>query len=222
MQFTIRKNPRSRRVSIRIDQNCNILVTAPKRMPNFLIDRFVEQKDEWIKQTINKMNQKRNMFDSVKNIMIFGNNYNKQIVSSIEHPIGVSINNESLLINSVSKKHDNSSAQQQINKFLKKTSKKYILPRTDELAKKMNVSFKRISIKEQKSRWGSCSSQQNLNFNWRLVHHVPKIIDYVIIHELSHIVHLDHSKHFWEHVKKYDPEFRQHRGYLKRTLINLG
>jgi len=222
MQFTIRKNPRTRRISIKIDQDCNIFVTAPKVMPKFLINRFVKQKEEWIKQTIEKMNQRNNTFDNKTNVMIFGNTYKKKLESSIKYPIGASIHEQYLLINSLSRKLDELSAQEQINKFLKKTSKKYILPRTNELAKIMNVSFKRLSIKEQKSRWGSCSSQQNLNFNWRLVHHIPKIIDYVIIHELSHIVHLDHSKHFWEHVKKFDPEFRQHRGYLKRTLIKLG
>jgi predicted metal-dependent hydrolase len=85
----------------------------------------------------------------------------------------------------------------------------------------MDISFGSISLREQKSRWGSCSSLGNLNFNWRLAHHPPAVIDYVIIHELAHRLHMDHSSAFWSVVKKYDPEHLKHQGWLKRRGLQL-
>ena len=70
---------------------------------------------------------------------------------------------------------------------------------------------KRICIKKISSRWGSCSSVGNLNFNYKLVHYSPEVIDYVLIHELAHLVHLNHSDKFWALVAKYDGQYKKHR-----------
>ena len=86
----------------------------------------------------------------------------------------------------------------------------------------MDINFNSITLREQKTRWGSCSSKGNLNFNWRLVHYRPEIIDYVIIHELAHRTHMNHSAKFWQLVEKYDPEYRKHRGFLKRHGMAVG
>ena len=85
----------------------------------------------------------------------------------------------------------------------------------------MQTSYNKITLRRQKTRWGSCSSKKNLNFNWQLVYFEPKIIDYVIIHELAHLTHMNHSKNFWQLVEKYDPEYKKHVGWLKRNGLNL-
>lgn len=108
------------------------------------------------------------------------------------------------------------SQEKALERFLKSTAQVYVIKRTEQLAEKMNVTFKNITLREQSSRWGSCSSAGNLNFNWRLVHAEPNIIDYVIVHELAHRVHMDHSRSFWALVAKFDPEYQIHRGWLKR------
>jgi predicted metal-dependent hydrolase len=108
-----------------------------------------------------------------------------------------------------------------LNRFLKSTASHYIIPRTHQLAEKVGVSIGLISLKQQKTRWGSCSSRGNLNFNWRLVHYQPAIIDYVIVHELAHRLEMNHSAAFWKIVAKYDPEYAKHRGWLKRQGMSL-
>lgn len=79
----------------------------------------------------------------------------------------------------------------------------------------MEVKHARITIRDQKTRWGSCSSRGNLNFNWRLVMAPPPIIDYVVIHELAHLIELSHSPRFWETVERYCPDHREHRRWLR-------
>ena len=79
----------------------------------------------------------------------------------------------------------------------------------------MNVSVGRITIRNQKTRWGSCSSKGNVNFNYQLYYMPQELMDYVIVHELSHRRHMNHSAEFWAEVEKYCPEYRTYRKQLK-------
>lgn len=72
-----------------------------------------------------------------------------------------------------------------------------------------------ITIRDQKSRWGSCSSRGTLSFNYRLIFAPPAVLDYVVIHELCHLTHMDHSKNFWNKVADIMPDYRLQRQWLK-------
>lgn len=75
----------------------------------------------------------------------------------------------------------------------------------------------RIHIKDQKTRWGSCSSKCNLNFNWRLVMAPPEVLDYVVVHELCHLTHMNHSRDFWGLVGQVMPEYKERRRWLREN-----
>lgn len=107
--------------------------------------------------------------------------------------------------------------------LLTKRAKEYISNRVSFFADEMQLAFGRVCIKHQKTRWGSCSGKGNLNFNCLLMLCPLEVIDYVIIHELCHIKHHNHSKNFWDEVEKYMPEYKTHRKWLKdngSSLIN--
>ncbi len=72
-----------------------------------------------------------------------------------------------------------------------------------------------ISIRDQKTRWGSCSSKGGLNFNWRLILAPPAVLDYVVVHELCHLLHMDHSPAFWAEVAKLCPNYKECRKWLR-------
>lgn len=82
-------------------------------------------------------------------------------------------------------------------------------------ARLIGVTYGRISIREQKTRWGSCSAKGNLNFNWKLVLMPPEILDYVVVHELAHRLQMNHSAAFWAEVGKILPDYRERRQWLK-------
>ena len=82
-------------------------------------------------------------------------------------------------------------------------------------ADKMQVSVNRIAVKEQKTRWGSCSAKGTLSFNWRLMLAPPAILDYVVVHELCHLTHMNHSAAFWQAVEAVYPDYRSARRWLK-------
>ena len=75
--------------------------------------------------------------------------------------------------------------------------------------------YSRITIRDQKTRWGSCSARGTLSFNWRLMLAPPAILDYVVVHELCHLTHMDHSPAFWQAVEAVCPDYRDSRRWLK-------
>ncbi len=75
--------------------------------------------------------------------------------------------------------------------------------------------YNRITIRDQKTRWGSCSAKGTLSFNWRLMLAPPSILDYVVVHELCHLTHMNHSSAFWQAVEKVCPDYRTARKWLK-------
>ncbi len=99
--------------------------------------------------------------------------------------------------------------------WLKEYARKVISDRTKLIAKDHGFEYKKISIREQSTRWGSCSSEKNLNFNWKLILAPSNILDYVIIHELSHTVEMNHSRSFWNVVQRVMPDYLQHRNWLR-------
>lgn len=208
------------RLSLKIDRKGQVIAVSPRFVPGFLVKKFVEQQEAWIVEKLGSV-RKQNAGKSDDVVTIFGKNYTKKIEYIPEAKLGILIAGSSLVINTpeAMNKMVSWSAKHtvQLERFLKNTATTYVATRTEQLAKKMNVTYGAITMREQSSRWGSCSSKGNLNFNWRLVHATTEIIDYVIIHELAHRVHMDHSRNFWALVAKYDLDHLTHRGWLKRN-----
>ena len=217
MDYQIKRSSRSLSLRLSINAQGKVVVSAPKFMPEFMIRKFVEAQKDWIESNLAKV-QKNQVKIKTDELYIFDKKY--QVVTNHNASrMGVLVQGEQILVNNLSKKTP-TKIQQQIEDFLKKTATKYISTRTAILAKQMKIKYKRISLREQSSRWGSCSSHGNLNFNWRLVHYAPAIIDYVIIHELAHRKEMNHSKKFWEIVRAHDSEYLIHKGQLRKKRYN--
>lgn len=95
------------------------------------------------------------------------------------------------------------------------TARRILPQRTAYFAGRMGVTYGRITIREQRTRWGSCSAQGNLNFNWKLVLLPPEVLDYVVVHELAHRKEMNHSPRFWAVVEQELPDYRKRRQKLK-------
>jgi hypothetical protein len=96
-----------------------------------------------------------------------------------------------------------------------------LLQKTEFYAKIIGVDYGRITIRHQKTRWGSCSSTGNINYNCLLMLTPDEIQDYVVVHELCHRLYMDHSQRFWSEVERVLPDYRQRRKWLKDNGNNL-
>ena len=90
----------------------------------------------------------------------------------------------------------------------------------EHFAEVMGLTYGSVSMRNQKSRWGSCSSKGNLNFNYRLAYLPEELLDYVVVHELAHRRHMDHSKDFWNEVNTYYPNYKNCKKQLNEIRIN--
>jgi predicted metal-dependent hydrolase len=106
-------------------------------------------------------------------------------------------------------------------KWYRRDAEKIILQRVEKYSHKFNISPLQIKVKEQKRRWGTCTSQRNIYFNWRIIMAPMNVIDYVIVHELSHLVYQDHSKQFWGCVEAAMPDYRERKKWLKENGLLL-
>ena len=213
--YRLKKSSKSRSIRLTIDAKGMVLVSAPNLYPKLLIEKFLKKQEPWV---LRKQAQVAKLQAKIKKdeIYIFGEKYQIILTADQQAPLGISIRTQELLINQLTA----SSYQAKLERFLKNTATKYLTQKTAVLAKQMKINYQKIGIRQQKSRWGSCSSQGNLNFNWRLVHYPPAIINYVIIHELAHRQEANHSKEFWKLVGKFNPDYKKHKNALKKRLYN--
>ncbi len=91
----------------------------------------------------------------------------------------------------------------------------------DRYTEEIGIKYNTIYIREQKTRWGSCSGLKNLNFNWKVMLTTPDLIEYLVIHEVCHLVHMNHSKDFWNLVEKICPDYKLRRKRLQEAGVYL-
>ena len=181
--YTLRRSRRSANISLRVDNDGVVLVTAPPLVPKFMVEVFLRQQEPWIMTQLQKQ-QKKVAVERESDILLFGKRYHKKIISSASQRTGFTILEQALVYNNSLQLITTTTAQynKAVARFLKQTAELYLLPKSYTLARTMGVQFSHITLREQRTRWGSCSSRGTINFNWRLVHFSPPIIDYVIIH----------------------------------------
>lgn len=225
LEFIHKTNQRSRSIRLQVNAKGEVIVSSHPRVSQTQIKVFVEQNQAWITAQKAKIAARRAQNRTEDQIQLFGKSYQRQLTCSSEQAYGVKVIGDTLQINTLAtldQKPNLRQAEQLLQRFLQNTAEKYLIPRTHQLAAKMQTTVKRITLKQQKTRWGSCSSQGNINFNWSLVHYAPEIIDYVIIHELAHRHQMNHSAAFWAIVAKFDPSYARHRRWLQNHGLTEG
>lgn len=105
--------------------------------------------------------------------------------------------------------------------FLKSSARDKLAAASDHYCAKLGRGYQRISLRDTRSRWGSCSSQGNLSYSWRLIMAPEDVLDYVAAHEVAHLQHMDHSSAFWNLVEDLCPSYRTPRTWLRENGAHL-
>lgn len=112
---------------------------------------------------------------------------------------------------------EKSPSEKRLEVIYRDAAREYFPKRVSYFSHVLGVNYGKITIRDQKTRWGSCSSKGNLSFNWRLILAPPNVLDYVVVHELCHRKEMNHSQRFWALVESVMPEYREYRKWLKEN-----
>lgn len=108
-----------------------------------------------------------------------------------------------------------------LKKWLKHKAKQHLVAELDKICRITQLSYTAVSIRDTHTRWGSCSAKKRISLNYKLLFLPPDLVEYVLIHELCHTIHLNHSKHFWQLVENFSPGYQEARKKLKQISFHL-
>ncbi len=208
MDIKIIKSPKAKRLTLRIDAKERLpILTIPSRCSAKRAVEFVEMHRAWLEENLQKIPAIKH-FENGEKISLMGKEY---IINHCpQKRCGVMIEEDNIIV-SGSKEF----LHRRICDFIKKKAQEQLLKKSQTLANKIGCHVNHVSIKDTKSRWGSCSSLENINYNWRICMAPKYVINYLVAHEVSHLLHQDHSREFWQCVKKLCPDAAKGRLWLK-------
>ncbi|MEK7570775.1 MAG: SprT family zinc-dependent metalloprotease [Patescibacteria group bacterium] len=205
---TITRSFSRKSLSLHIESDGSILVKAPFFITKGTIHAFIKKHEAWITKKQLALRE-RSIEKASDNYLYLGKVYELVVRSNQKNIIELE---DKLYIGSANKKL----ASTYLTSWYKQQARKLIVERAQRYAKITGVTYRSIKITTATTRWGSCSSQKTLNFNWKLIMAPIEVLDYVVAHELAHLSEMNHSRAFWETVRKMYPLYREYRTWLKR------
>lgn len=211
----IRSNRKT--LALTIDSEARLVVRAPMQLDEDVIRDFIKKKSRWItdkQQQVSDYATKQSAFvlDDGENVLYLGESF-AVLRKAVQE---VMIEGNFLLV-------PEDMTLEGFAGWLKAQGETVINDRVDYYANLMGVKYTSVKMSEAKRRWGSCGAGNTLNFAWRLVMCPQSIIDYVVVHELSHITYKDHSAKFWTRVATVMPNYKEAQDWLRlnRRLMEV-
>lgn len=205
-------------INIRIKSDFTIYISAPLYLPTQQIEQFIISKKYWIENTIKKIeNYRKNFIEETledgTNIRFLGKLYNLKV--NLSNFNNVILKEDTIELYTKTNNFDDK--KKIIDKFYFEEAKKLFNQRITILSNKMNLKYDRLIIKEIKGKWGYCQNTNKIiALNLNLIKRSLFEIDYVVVHELAHLVHPNHSKSFYNYVESYFPNYKHAENLLKR------
>lgn len=228
VQYTLSRSKR-KTVGIKLNEKGEVSVSAPlglsgKQVREIIIKKipWIVKKQEELKRKYNESGEQKKFIDG-EAFLYLGKEHTLKIEKG-SAPENVALCGNDIVVSmdgDITKNHNVTEEERietmkrilrtfYINQFLE-----VIKGRIDNYAHEIGVFPRKVTIREQKTRWGSCSSKGNISLNWRLIMAPLKVIDYVIVHELCHMKEMNHSKNFWNIVSGVCPDFKESQKWLK-------
>jgi len=207
------KYSKRKTLSIIVERDRSVVVRAPLNTSEELIAKEVNKRKRLLQKKI-EHNQKYPVskpskeFISGETLLYLGKNY--KLYATDDWQEGILFDNKFFIAKN---------NQQQANKLFKvwyiKSANDIIVPKVKAIAKQLGVTYNNINILDLKYRWGSCTPKDNIHFNWRIIKAPMSVIEYIIVHELTHLLEANHTPEFWNRVAVMQPNFTKAKEWLK-------
>lgn len=208
----IKRKQNMKNLSLKVNNNLDIIITCDKWINDELIYNFIIFRKSSISNLIEKQ-EKKTFYNPKNNIVsLLGKQHNLVIEkTNLNEKYIIGYRKITLFLK------DENNKEKLIRRLFKNESKKYIIDRTNQLSKIFNFFVQKINIKWMVGCWGNCRKESKIiSFSSRLITFPKEVIDYVIIHELCHLIEGNHSQNFWSLVSKFCPYYKEARKYLQR------
>lgn len=212
-------------LEIGIEPPDNIKVVAPKAATEEDILRVVKSKAKWIVQKLFEFKdvehrRREKEYVNGESFMYLGRNYSLQIIvnDEIAKP-QTKLYQGKFYIETSTKEQDK--LKQSMEEWYRQKTLEKVTEKIAYYETYFDVKPKSIKVKEQKKRWASCTSTRDLLFNWRCAMAPANVLDYIVVHEMCHMIHLNHSKEFWDLVERVMPDYRDRKEWLKNYGIRM-
>jgi len=212
---SIRISPRARRVALRIDTaERRVELVLPRGVPVSTGLRFLAAKRAWVTDRLDALPQSVPFVEGAI-VPLLG----------IPHRIGRETDPAAppvrIIDGVIWVRGDPEYLARRVRDHLARTARAEIYPRARRLAARIGCKVEQVNVRDTKSRWGSCSGQGNLSFNWRLIFAPEPVLDYVVAHEVAHLVEMNHGPRFWRLVESLTPDTAWPRAWLKQHRARL-
>lgn len=222
--YSVRESSKVGNISIRASMREGIFIVMPTRYPLTKAHKFIVSQAEWVEKSWSRILSYRDKHSDAflplieKNSVTYLGKEYQLIIDDAGTSRGKVIVEDDVIIVTCANADDASAI---LEKWYRKQAKAVIYGSLEKYKSAMNVEFNNVVIRDQKTRWGSCSSDGNLNFSWRLVVGPLYVLDYVVVHELCHLIEMNHSERFWSLVSRYYPEYKSSQNWLKSHGVSL-
>ena len=211
------RSSRRKTAAIKI-QKGKVFVIVPECLSMAAIESLVAKKNRWIKEKLAIQNEivaiKPKAFVSGESFSYLGRNHPLKIESGL-YPF-IKLHQDELVVSIRDKTADNAQAiKQLLIKWYQQQAESELKEKTESYSRIIGVNPSSVTIKSFKSRWGSCSITGGIQYNWKIMIAPDRVVNYVVIHELCHILHHNHSPAFWKAVERYCHDYRDCSTWLK-------
>ncbi len=220
-QVEVTRTDRKKSASIHLDGKL-VKVTVPKSLSDNRVRDLITKRTLWIKTKLKEQSlrpvSKPKEYVSGEAVPYLGKNYRLKVVSG--DAASIKMKNGYLI---ATFPEGASNQQKHIKSLLEDWYQEHaqicLRQKTERFSKIVGVTPKTVSVKNYKSRWGSCSSNGELSYNWRIILAPHRIVDYVVVHELCHLLEHNHSPRYWKHVERHVPDWKECRDWLKNQNL---
>lgn len=228
IQYKVKKSKR-KTIAIKISVDEGVIISVPLKCSDAAVQHVLNKKGQWILSKLKLMNSKTQLlkereYESGERLKFLGDYYNLNIIQGDYKSCSATFDKNGFNI------YINSEVEEEFRKFILKEvlvklyreiAKRFLQERSKYFADLLGVKPERITIKEQKSVWGSCSSKNNINYNWKIIMAPIAIVDYLVVHELCHLRQPNHSQDFWKLVESILPDYKLRKAWLKDNGVTL-
>jgi predicted metal-dependent hydrolase len=224
ISYTIKRSPRAKCVRFEIKPQSGLTVVVPRSYGLEGLPEMLKDRSRWILRHLASYDKARppyaagKLLKSGDVVPFLGRDLELVVDHNSAGVGGVRLEDGRLIVSLVSGSDGLNTA---LERWYRIQAARVIGDKAEAVSAGLKVSYNRLIIRGQRTRWGSCSHKQNLSFNWKLMMAPAPVIDYVVVHEIAHLKEMNHTERFWKIVAGHCPRWREHRKWLKENEAAL-